>query len=194
MRKTEDCSKTESKNLKAQLYEIRQEVLERDDYTCQKCGQVSASTYHRERMIKSTNRHAYNVDVYDYEHNAPLTATWQVESAIGSMPDTYITWCQECRRLEDVQHFKEIKFECPIHRYDTNAHYNNTDCWEKTFDIQVAMWFNERDLLNLRRLAHVDNKESRELLKEAINDLLDKHGVKFVDSCENCNGEKENLK
>jgi hypothetical protein len=179
------------KNLQL-LYQIRKAVLERDNYTCQKCGLVKASTYndkYRDHLVRERRR-GFHLDVYDWDHNEPLTTVWQVTFHwTGSVPERYITWCRQCSDLENIEQYRELKFECPIHRGDNKKHYDSGDCWAKSYDTEIAIWLNGRDLGALKELAHNEDTTCRDLVTEAIHDLFDKHGLAFADSCEHCKKE-----
>ena len=160
-----------SKNKKL-LYQLKKHVLERDNYTCRKCGLASIPESHREEYLTKLESKVHPVDVYDWQLNEPLTKTSQVTSDQG--PDDYITWCNQCSHMENVEQFEVLNIECPIHHDNIDRHFD-TGCNEKEYDTQIAIWLNNLDLTMLKEIAHRENKTCRDLLTEAMHNLFDKY-------------------
>lgn len=139
-------------------------MLKRDNYTCQKCGRFRNNS-------KSTA-----VDVYGWEENVRLIEPEQVKDNVGRDPERYITWCKECSRMENIEHFKVLQTDCPIHHDEVDGYYD-TGCSEKIHDTKIAIWLNGFDLSNLKTIAHCEKTTCRDLLTEAMHDLFVKHGL-----------------
>jgi hypothetical protein len=158
-----------TKQISRELDRFTIKVFNRCNNSCAKCGRSDLNA---------------KLKIYSIHENVLLDNLLIDRSIEEYDPLEFRTLCLQCHYLDDIENFDVIDIKCPVHGEDGDACLSAPgNHYETVFDYTVQFRMNGYRVSDLRKLALAMNIPARELLQEAIDDLVNKHWDKYPKGC-----------